>query len=248
MEEIMKRLVLVLIFLMAVPTTLAQEEEPAADSIMIAYGDEASGEITNREFEQVFTFEGSAGDVVQITMNANEGLDAYLYLTTLDNEIIARNDDYNGLSSRILARLTDNATYQIVATRLGDRSGSSTGSYTLSLEQIPVQEGEVTFEGSADHQNASSHVYIPTTSGLYTLTYRIVRGDYYPALEVEQHTEDYSYSENLASIGGIGMTQASITLELTADTLYSFTLNDGSYYSDSDDSTLYTVTVTPEEP
>ncbi|MBZ0308437.1 MAG: hypothetical protein K8I82_20395, partial [Anaerolineae bacterium] len=69
----------------------------------LTYGSEIEGDISNQGFEAIYTFKGEKDDIVVITMIADteSTLDPYLYLTTLDNEVIAQNDDFFNLNSRI---------------------------------------------------------------------------------------------------------------------------------------------------
>lgn len=120
--------------------------------VPLEYGDTVRGEITNREDDQIWTFTGSEGDVVTITMIAaadDFSLDTRLYLYTLegfdDGDVaIAQNDDamnpeVTGLNSQIEAfELPDDGEYIIVATRLGN----GTGEYTLTLEEGGLTRAE----------------------------------------------------------------------------------------------------------
>ena len=133
------------------PSVVFTPEEPSEPVELgdpdtpLVYGDSVGGELTNRETQQVWTFSGTAGDVVTITMIATEddfALDTRLYLYTLEgfdggDDAIAENDDasnpeVSGFNSQIEAfELPEDGEYIIVATRFGD----GTGRYTLSLEE-----------------------------------------------------------------------------------------------------------------
>jgi hypothetical protein len=140
----------------AEPTEEPQPTDEAVElgdpDVPLEYGDTVRGEITNREDDQVWTFSGSEGDVVTITMLAvadDFSLDTRLYLYTLEgfdsgDDAIAQNDDavnpeVTGLNSQIeLFELPEDGEYVIVATRYNN----GTGEYTLTLEEGGLTRAE----------------------------------------------------------------------------------------------------------
>lgn len=243
----MKRTLLLIsvlaIFCLPVLTTHAQKEDN-----LIAYGDTAAGEITNANFEAVFTFEGKADDVVVIQLVASDtaSFDPYLYLTTGDNELVAENDDYNNLNSRIVTILPEDGTYQIIAARLGERTGTGEGAFTLTLESSQTSAVGVAMEGTVEQgEEAPSHIFAVETDGLYTITYNVVRGDYYPSLRVDFLGSDADgYIQEIGRLGAEGLQGGSITLQMEADGVYIFSLEE-MYYSDLPITTptVYTIKV-----
>ncbi len=242
----MKRLALVcigLLLMMPMAITSAQD----GDANKISYGDTVMGEVSNRQFEELYTFDGEEGDIVQIDLVSEQSLfDPYLYLTTLDNEIIAQNDDNYSLDSRIIARLPATDTYQIVATRLSGRAGSGGGPFSLTLQEMPAVMPGITVEGQTRYDEVpAAHVFVPETSGIYTITYRHIRGNYYPGLKVSTFTPGYSYEEEIANLSGRELTGGQLTMAFDADTIYIFSVEQDYYnYSDSgSDMALYTLIV-----
>ncbi|MDY6782605.1 MAG: trypsin-like peptidase domain-containing protein [Cyanobacteriota bacterium] len=76
----------------------------------------------------VYSFEGRAGEEVEITMNSNE-VDAYLILVTPGGQDIAQDDDSGGgTNAKIVATLPANGTYWIVA---NSYQAGELGNYTL---------------------------------------------------------------------------------------------------------------------
>lgn len=237
---------LCIMLLFAVPLAVSaqgggddDDDDSTPPENLIEYGASVSGEITNREFEQIYVFEGVEGDVVVITMSrANEvdGLDPYLYLTTDDNELLAQNDDASSVDSRIVYRLPSDGIYQIVATRLGDRTGTSAGEYVLDLEKPPVSTTGVVIEGTLLSRDASNfHVIVPEEDGLYTITYKHVSGNYYPNILVQSLTEGDYYYEEIATLTGQELQGGSLTFTLTADRIYILSTQEN--YYDYDDTT-----------
>jgi hypothetical protein len=108
-----------------------------SDGASLQYGDSVRGTIDDVNFEERYTFSGTAGDVVTITMVADAGtnLDSYLYLyegngfTQLIYNDDATDPAVGRLNSQILEFvLPDTADYVIAASRF-----SGTGGYTLTL-------------------------------------------------------------------------------------------------------------------
>jgi hypothetical protein len=248
----MKKLFILLIsVLIALPFAVHAQDDPTVGT-NIAYGDTVSGEVSNRVFETLYFFEGKAGDVVQIEMIASESadLDAYLYLTTVENEIIAQNDDYFGLNSRIVARLPADGTYQIVATRLGQRTGRGQGAYRLTLQQVRIAASGITLEGTAVYaETPPTHVFVPESAGIYTISYRNVRGDYFPSVVISRLQEGSAYEEDIGTLGGRFLRAGEITLELDLDSIYVLSLEQ-SYYSNTNTgaTAVYTLSVEEVEP
>jgi hypothetical protein len=110
----------------------------------IAYGDSVEGRINDTNPIDVWTFEGRAGDMVTISMQANQGsLDSYLQLLGPQGDEVAANDDSGGsLDAEIGSfRLPSSGTYSILASRFGGPGGTSSGSYELTLATGQDQGG-----------------------------------------------------------------------------------------------------------
>ena len=114
------------------------EPAEAVDLRSISYGETANGSIDSADPEsqsyrgnyEPVTFEGSSGDNVTIDMTSDD--DTYLILLGPDGTIVAENDDYEGLDSRIETSLPSDGTYTIVATSY---SSEATFDYELTLER-----------------------------------------------------------------------------------------------------------------
>ena len=96
-----------------------------------------SGRLGGREPYQTFVFQGEAGQVVTIQMDAiTEGLDPFVILLDPSGRQLARNDDReSGILDSTLDHvvLPEAGEYQIVATRFQNRFGSSEGEYTIEV-------------------------------------------------------------------------------------------------------------------
>jgi hypothetical protein len=237
---------LLLMFVLVTPL-FAQSEENA-----IAYGETIVGEITNRHFDVIYVFTGEEDDLVVINLIRydNADYDPFLYLTTPENEIIAQNDDFYNLNSRIIAQLPADGEYFIVATRRGERSGTGQGGYELSLDNGQTVKLETTIEGQATMGGAPpTHVFVADTSGVYTIQYNHIRGTYFPSLTVSMINEDSYYEEDISQLSGRGLQGGTIQLMLDRDVIYVLTLeqNNYDYSADEGDTVLYTLAIQPSE-
>lgn len=112
----------------------------------IAYGVSQLGGIDDAVSAVTYRFQGAAGDRVTVTMTRAQGdLDSYLYLLDDSGQLLYEDNDSGGTNgdARIAFDLPDDGTYLVVATRLGQTQGTTSGSYTLSLVSdavLPVVE------------------------------------------------------------------------------------------------------------
>jgi uncharacterized protein YfaP (DUF2135 family) len=112
-----------------------------ASAVTLLPGEPRSGIITQENKFDVYAFEGSAGDVITINMNATSGtLDPLLYLVDSFGNLVAENDDavpgenINSLIANLA--LPASGRYIIIATHFGGRYGGTTGTYSLSLTRL----------------------------------------------------------------------------------------------------------------
>lgn len=93
--------------------------------------------LTNDWYYRVYSFAGSAGDLITITMDAVSGsLDTLLLLLDAAGNVIDSNDDSapgNTNAAIVNRRLLSAGTYYIVATRYGKDVGGTEGGYELRL-------------------------------------------------------------------------------------------------------------------
>jgi len=115
-----------------------EESAEAVDLRSISYGETRNGSIDSADPEsetyrgnyEPVTFDGESGDNVTIDMTSED--DTYLILLGPDGTIVAENDDYEGLDSRIETELPSDGSYTIVATSFDSRA---TFDYELTLER-----------------------------------------------------------------------------------------------------------------
>lgn len=106
----------------------------------LRYGDSVINTISHANAQTYYTFQAEAGDIVNIHMARSSGnLDAYLQVVDRGGFVLADNDDIPGSgtkNARIDGLLIEETgLYVIVATRYGQVSGESTGSFILTLNE-----------------------------------------------------------------------------------------------------------------
>lgn len=110
----------------------------------IAYGNTVSARITDDISQYSYSFTGQAGDIIDIEMTGDGGLDPLLRLFGPNDELIAQNDDIEAgviRDSRIQTTLETTGIYTIVATRYdGNDVTPTTGDFSLLLS---VQDPEL---------------------------------------------------------------------------------------------------------
>jgi len=112
-------------------------EEP--DASLLDYGESVEGTITDETIQQVYPFEGHAGDVISLVMEAElaplngDGLEPYVVLLTPGGDYLAESRDflYEPYAQVQDITLPEDGTYVVVATRYMGAEGVSAGAYTL---------------------------------------------------------------------------------------------------------------------
>lgn len=118
----------------------------------VTYGARETGTVDGEP--NLFTFQGVAGELVEIALTSPDGqLDPMLELRDASGEIIAYNDDFNGLNSMISHSFSEDGTYTIAAMGFGE----STGDYVLrvrerreAVAQLPLQVIGIEDQASGD--------------------------------------------------------------------------------------------------
>ncbi|MBN1964690.1 MAG: pre-peptidase C-terminal domain-containing protein, partial [Anaerolineae bacterium] len=116
----------------------------APGTLTILYNSSVNGEISNATPSTAYAFLAHAGDVITVEMTARGGdLDPLLLLFDTDSVQLAADDDSGPGQDARIANFTIPAdgTYYIIATRYEFQSGTTSGSYSLSLTpQTPTAE------------------------------------------------------------------------------------------------------------
>jgi hypothetical protein len=109
------------------PIALKLEKGQATFNGQIVANDATYNNKIHKQFNVAFL----KGKTYQID-NRSRAFDAYLYLIGPDGNVLAQNDDFEGLDSRIVHRAEKDGVYQIIATSLG---GRGTGAFSFSVRQ-----------------------------------------------------------------------------------------------------------------
>jgi len=134
--------------------TLEKVEPPDRTPVgELEYGVEVYGTITERDYEDRWTFQGAEGDEITLMLEATSGsyLDPFLQILDSDTNELASSDDYGySVNSRIEGfELPSSGTFTVIATRYGAFQGNSTGDYALLLAhgvpEPPAPDGELAF-------------------------------------------------------------------------------------------------------
>ncbi len=118
----------------------------ADDEVMItliSYGDTVTERINSVEVYRYYEFEGTAGDIVTLTLTATSGnLDPALALGVVDSEgeitVLVENDDIAENNPNSLIEnfeLPDDGAYLVIVTRFNREDGASEGDFELTLMQ-----------------------------------------------------------------------------------------------------------------
>lgn len=102
----------------------------------IAYGDVVTGNITAKNYFELWQFSGTQGDRVRITMTGDGALDPYLgIIEVATEEVIAEDDDSAGnMNAMLELSLPSTGDFVIIATRYDLDTGTSVGQYELELQ------------------------------------------------------------------------------------------------------------------
>lgn len=109
------------------------------DSLELIYGSQVFGSLNNNKHADTYIFVGTAGDTITITMrNIDGNLDPLLILRNDSGKQLVADDDSFAEGSRDAVirafMLPDDGIYQIEATRYQRVAGTSTGTYSLTLD------------------------------------------------------------------------------------------------------------------
>ncbi len=142
-----------LLLALLLPAGAAAQGDPNRPGVFpIGYNVQMAETITEGGIYDWWQFDGVPGDQIRVTMTASEGLEPLIGLLTPNRDLVARSEDGNADSTVVLTHtLEESGEFTIVATRVGNADGTSTGRYELLLERtnVPVEPPnryrEVTF-------------------------------------------------------------------------------------------------------
>ncbi len=138
MSKSFQKVTVVLVLAILVLNTTIPSQMALAQGGTIQYNQTVSGTIETRNPIERWTFNGNAGESIEISMRRASGdLDCYLQLVGPNNEVIANNDDDRGSTdSRITVTLATTGAFHILATRYASIEGTTSGNYSLELKTV----------------------------------------------------------------------------------------------------------------
>jgi hypothetical protein len=226
-NNIMRKLTILFMFLLLSFAVHAQEGEDT-----LTYGDSVTGEITNRNFEVEYSFQGSGGEVVIVELVPDEAFEGLsqpsLLILNAEFDVLSTVDAYG--SAAVLAyEVPQDGQYFILATRKDGRGGESEGGYTLNLTLVPMLHPGEVIEGRATNEQPG--YYGVKTNTDFDVFYRRGDGDFYPAISINVLEEGFLSDDNLESIAtleGESLKRGSLGVGLVGagETLFIVTVNE----------------------
>ena len=177
----------------------------------IAAGDTVTGELTEDTFAVEYTYEGTADEVVVITLAPADVLgelnNPAIVLRDASGTDLLRYDGYG--TSTVVALLPEDGEYTIVATRTDDEAGTSIGEYTLTVTapQELAAGDSVDMELSSEETN----YFVYRGDGDFVLSY-VREGEYAPEFTVNTLDTEITPGslDTVATVGGKLATQGSV--------------------------------------
>ncbi len=201
--------------------------DPSAQAGAISYGQTVQGEITEDAIEQSWTFTGSAGDIITISVKSNDDnyLDSTLTLQDSAGAVIVEIDDVFGLDPFYITRLESDGEHTITVGRAGGADGSSVGGFDLTLAEAALTElGAAATLSLAEGQDSAFIAVQGDEAQKAVLEYELSAGDARPDLSIayfayDEFLEQVGYNE-LLSLTGETISKVSINLELPVTGIY----------------------------
>lgn len=184
MKRIMLAVLIVALCGLVLPAT-------AQDPATISYGQTFTGTITNREFEQVYTFEGVASDTILAIMQPTADSEFYapsLLLLDLESLVIA--DQSNWGQTLLAYTLPSTGTYTLIASRQDGRGGDAEGEYQLRLLLPTVLERGTPRTSTVSDAMLSDYFLVPAEADVQ-VSYTRDSGVYAPTLRLWVLSTEY---------------------------------------------------------
>ncbi len=128
----------------------------------------------------LFSFNGGVGDVISLTMTAQDDLLPFLLVLDSKGRELARHDTNQGDEARALIRglrLPETGEYIVVATRLGQQFGTTTGNFEIALSKSPTDAPPSGIFAQALTYEALQSGTITDAERAQTYTFRGAAGD-----------------------------------------------------------------------
>jgi len=166
---------LIVLILLTIIPTLAQETDLPAESESVEPGALITGRIDDRNPRQVYYIDGLRGEVIQFDLQATSGtLDPVLSVFNETGRLVFFRDDTNGnLNINQNLTLDQSGRYFIVVGRFGYSLGATSGDFELRMERT----GVLSEQGSTLRYGDSVIDTISDTSPQVYYTFQATQGD-----------------------------------------------------------------------
>lgn len=153
--------------------TLRLESSPME---VLTFGEAVEGELTTEVPFVIYAFEGTADTVVDIVVSSGASLDSTLTLYGPANDVLATNDDTNGIDPALYGSvLPETGTYVVVVKPYSD----GTGSFSLSIRESVIADldaGTQTLTFDTTQTRNLAH-FEANANERVRLNFRIISGD-----------------------------------------------------------------------
>lgn len=216
--------------LFAIPV-FAQETRDQLTTISI--NESISGEITNRNFEVNYVFEGVAGAIaifyVEATEEDTELIRPEIIIFDEDKRILKDTTDIYGYQeSTLVMALPYTGNYTIMVTRDDGRTGESVGEYALTIIQPRTLTPGETISQTALNNKSLNYYSVKPVNKPFSLYYEFSNGELRPIIEAYRVKENGELV-NVARFSGEELQSGSIGLDGTRSEIYIFTIGDSPY-------------------
>ena len=178
----------------------------------INYGQEVSGAINDQQFFAHWELVTHAGDHFVVRMTGAAGLRPLIGILGPDGTLLARSDD-GAVDGTVELDFTAPAVdaYRIVATRVGNQSGTTSGTYVLRVDLLdspPARDPayqDVTFLCGAVEATALATIRFarePADNGAYSLRVYGLDG-FQPVIRVQTDGQDTCTSDPADAVGDV---------------------------------------------
>lgn len=116
-------------------TPTATPDPRVIDEGAINDGDSVTGTVDDNNLLHVYTYSGTKGDQIVVTMDSSDGLDPFVIITAADSNTVLKSGGapQGSTTATVKATLPKDGDYLIGATRAKFDKGTSTGTYTLTF-------------------------------------------------------------------------------------------------------------------
>ncbi len=186
--------------------------QDSATNLPINYGDRVNGQISQQFFFDHWLLNTNAHDRIDVVMQGSDGLQPLIGILNANGDLLTRSDDgqANG-SVELTYDVPTTGLYIIVATRVGNEKGTSSGSYSLLVDNTappPTRDPrfqDVTFPcGDFDATSAVTvqFAHEATDNGAYSLRVYGLDG-FQPVIRVQSGSHDDCYTDPADALGDV---------------------------------------------